>query len=253
MVKLDRSRQHARLLIMLERVAEALEYGGVGYVISHGTLLGAVRHGGFIPWDDDVDLHVAAEDMVLALTVLEERLPAEFRVMHQRRCGVPWDVDIRVVDQRTRLEGTNSRERMGLYIDLLEMPRIGSWGRAWYGVMKAVRNQSRRLSAGRKCSGPLCMSLRGIGKGAELGAWLSRGFPGAKRRVVNDRLVGGKHPESAIFPAVHLPFESLSLPAPQDYDRVLRDLYGNYQKLPAVNQRKSHYAGVYWDDEGASS
>lgn len=53
---------------------------GLKYYADWGTLLGAVRHQGFIPWDDDVDISLKRADYIKLLSVLKKELPAHYRV-----------------------------------------------------------------------------------------------------------------------------------------------------------------------------
>ena len=55
-------RQQLRMFEMLQYIDTVCKNHGIRYWLCSGTLLGAVRHGGFIPWDDDVDIEMLRED-----------------------------------------------------------------------------------------------------------------------------------------------------------------------------------------------
>ncbi|CAE8603704.1 unnamed protein product, partial [Polarella glacialis] len=59
-----------RLLAMLQAIDERLEKAGITYWVTGGTLLGAIRHGGFIPHDDDLDIELLEEDLPRAQVAL---------------------------------------------------------------------------------------------------------------------------------------------------------------------------------------
>lgn len=63
-------RGNLQFLLAVERFLQAQ---GMGYFLDYGTLLGAVRHGGFIPWDDDLDIAMNREDFNRLLKILEKR------------------------------------------------------------------------------------------------------------------------------------------------------------------------------------
>ena len=60
------------ILIIIDRICKK---HGIKYWISDGTLLGAVRHGGFIPWDDDLDIQMMRKDFKHFIKIISEELP----------------------------------------------------------------------------------------------------------------------------------------------------------------------------------
>lgn len=69
-----------RMLEILKVVDRICREHDIPYWLSCGTLLGAVRHGGFIPWDDDMDIEVRKEDYKRLLKVLEKELPENYAI-----------------------------------------------------------------------------------------------------------------------------------------------------------------------------
>ena len=66
---------HTLLLGLLFRFEKLCKAGGIDYYATGGTLLGAVRHGGFIPWDDDIDVIIRREDYQKLLSFFEKNMP----------------------------------------------------------------------------------------------------------------------------------------------------------------------------------
>lgn len=72
----------------------------IQYFAEWGTLLGTIRHGGFIPWDDDMDIMMKREDYNRFLQVVKTDLPEGYHVMNYRNDGDYWDVMSRVVNSK---------------------------------------------------------------------------------------------------------------------------------------------------------
>ena len=72
---IDIKRVQKRLLEIGKNIATILESNNIPYIITFGTLLGAVRHGGFIPWDDDFDFFLFDDIYDKAIELLRKNLP----------------------------------------------------------------------------------------------------------------------------------------------------------------------------------
>ena len=70
----------ATKLKMLAAVDDICMRHGIRYYVDYGTLLGAARHRGFIPWDDDIDISMLREDYNRALPILRQELPETYEV-----------------------------------------------------------------------------------------------------------------------------------------------------------------------------
>lgn len=71
----DLRRAQLVMLDILDHVVKILDKHNIKYWLEGGTLLGAVRHGGFIPWDDDLDIDIYKSDLKKTIKVLETELP----------------------------------------------------------------------------------------------------------------------------------------------------------------------------------
>ncbi len=72
----------AAQLEVLQKIIAICEKYNLTYYVYWGTLLGTVRHHGYIPWDDDIDIALKGEDYVKFLSVAQQELPAEYRVLN---------------------------------------------------------------------------------------------------------------------------------------------------------------------------
>lgn len=128
---------------LLEEFADICESHGLSYYLAYGTLIGAARHQGFIPWDDDVDVMMPRKDFEILFSEFNGwRLRDTSQFVHCRNetCRFPF---ARIMDTRTLVdeEYSEGEEELGAWIDIFpldDMPldadklfkRIGYWNTA---------------------------------------------------------------------------------------------------------------------------
>ncbi|RFA28552.1 hypothetical protein CAI21_11840 [Alkalilimnicola ehrlichii] len=239
---------HRILFDMLATVDAILARHRIRYMVGFGTLLGAVRHRSFIPWDDDVDICVLQEDLPRAIACLSNELPPHFAVLGRGEDSFGWDVDVRVRDCRTvviepgQTVGDNAAAgARGLFVDVMAVPAIKPLTRLNYTLerqllawMAADGRRVIRKAVGR----PILMLLQLLALG--LAQW-----PAKRKRLISDRWLGGLYAEQAVFPLAEVHIEGRRFPAPSCFHQVLSDLYGDYMKPPSDVDRKRHFVECY--------
>ena len=95
-------RTWAAELEVLARVDEICQKYGLTYYVFYGTLLGAVRHGGFVPWDDDVDIAMKREDYNKFLEVAPVELPVDYVILNNYM--EEWDNSITKISNSRRFD-----------------------------------------------------------------------------------------------------------------------------------------------------
>lgn len=224
---------------------------GLRYWIDSGTLLGAMRHGGFIPWDDDADVCMPREDMLRLRDILLHEEHHEHYVLQCRATDPghtnPWVV---LRDKRSfywhtdGLLSEHDKRYRGLQVDIFPMEE---------GVSQPLHRMAAQLHR-RLLLNP-ALQRRGFG-------WLRPMAPalwGMLTRVVypvfrrmGRRLSDGdwekgygipfesRHPKDDIFPLSTVAFEDVTLACPARPDKYLTAMYGAWEDLPQEHQCQGH-------------
>ena len=236
--------QQRRMLDILLHINGVCSKYGIKYWLSSGTLLGAVRHGGFIPWDDDLDIEMLREDFCKFIEVFEDS--DEF-VLQTRKTDRYYMLPFAKVRDRYSLldeMGNNlNYKHKGLFVDIFcleESPRFAYVG---YGVAMHLMLQLQRGRSGGFVRAMTTLNKRLFYGSVYLLRPLLRLLP-CKR--LNHLYGCGprwrcRHIES-IMPLSSVEFEGHTLPAPHDTDAYLSQMFGDYMALPNLNKLKIHNA-----------
>lgn len=117
------------ILDVLHRICDK---NGLHYTLFYGTLLGAVRHGGFIPWDDDIDILMPREDYERFASVWREEAPKGYCLLEEK-CTMDYTNNFMKVvkDQTTFLQREDDREKKfhkGIFVDIFPCDRVAPAG-----------------------------------------------------------------------------------------------------------------------------
>ena len=265
MKEITPSRLKELQLGILDTVAEFCTAHGINYWLNAGTLLGAVRHRGYIPWDDDVDLAMLRRDY--------DKFMAEFNGSNSRYKFVCYENDPesfthfgKVLDTSTVLyEPDEKGEKLSVYIDIFPMDNAPDDVSARERMFRR-RNVLYVCNLGRKLPVFLTPTRGGILR--RLCVYAFRGvlrvFPRyyfVKALVRNAKRFAGADTEYfGDFTGTHnaamrrdlaenitrLEFEGKKYNAPAGYEEWLRKLFGDYMRLPAPEKRAStHFFRAY--------
>lgn len=240
---------------MLACFVNICEKIGVKYFVLGGTLLGAVRHSGFIPWDDDVDVCMLREDYEQFIAQAAAYLPDYYFLQtHQTDPQYPNNF-AKLRDSRTTYIETsakNLRINHGVYIDIFPMDYYPEgFAAKIYEIKK--RLLSRRINS--------VYYLPDMGVKARLSGIVARSlYPDLEKAIAKreklfssyrntSRLVNnsGAWSEKEIIPVqwfegeTELTFEGIKVKAPAKYDQWLSFVYGDYMSLPPEAERTGHH------------
>ena len=240
------------LLEIMEDVDRAFRECGVEYTLAYGTLLGAVRHKGFIPWDDDVDI-IMLESDEKKLDEICSHLP-EGKYFLQRTLSVDWANSFYKLKMNgtTAIEESHLGTRMhhGLFIDIFIARPCPPPGlrRKLFWCLEYMR-RGNRLLCFRNCGKPrrdwlqailYWMYRRNLG--------LCRFISGKNTKYVHlDEPTGERQvfERSDLVGMIDLEFEGKMFESVRDYDRWLTVVFGDYMQLPPEEDRVGTHLIAY--------
>lgn len=252
---------------ILKKTAEFCDANGLQYFLSGGTLLGAVRHQGFIPWDDDIDIEMPRPDYNRLLELSGGRLGEFYEVTVFENNPSHARLFMRITDSRTIYEHKyyQKKYRVGLGIDVFPMDGIPEDPADYEEYFRSIRRLKKEFalsqSAPFKSTDPfraLVKTLasiparikgrerlyREIMKRVEQYPYENSSCVGITTGVYLEKEI---HPKEDWLPVKEVRFEGESFHAPACYENYLRQLYGNYMELPKEEDRiRRHAFLVYW-------
>ena len=196
---------------MLRIVCRTLDENGLEYWLDYGTLLGAVRHKGYIPWDDDLDIAMTRKDYDVAYKILPEEL---------KKYGIA------VTEPNDERIGI-SIWKAGLIMDIFPLDNVDECSVKSYDELRDKTIEFRKYYVkNRKL--PLSV-LRA--KRHEMIGIPSENNPLWYHNVefCADRTV---HSNNSIFPLKEMSFEGHLFKVPNDCHSYLTELYGDYMSMP---------------------
>lgn len=251
---------------ILKKVADICEKIGIRYCLIYGTLIGAIRHKGFIPWDDDLDIMMPRPDYERFLIYFKEH-QSEFHHLElfnrKENANYPYMIS-RISDSRYQIEMDNEEPYgMGVFIDIYPFDGLGNTkAEAIKYGMKGDRLSSLCYQATRAhfsienttsffrklIKFPVYKISKCIGKDYFQTKLMKleniKNYDSSKYVGCVTWLSGG---EKDIFPrewfdeTILWPFEDSLFRIPKHYDQILKHIYENYMQLPPKEEQIGHH------------
>ena len=241
-----------RILDILTEIDKVCRKHDINYWLDWGTLLGAVRHGGFIPWDDDIDISMPSADLKRFIEIAPKELP-DHLFMQTRSTDPSYRMSFAKVRDLnsffvTQHEDFTRDYKKGLYVDIFEMvpfptvnKKVLKFVMHWYKKIYffySVKNDVTLKNHIAALVFPIMIlgldvlwGLLNLGKKDRLG--LEKRFS-----------PGVSYARNMVFPLKEITFEGRTFLCPAHPEQCLTEAYGDYMKIPPEEKRVTHIIHV---------
>lgn len=244
-------------LDLLQKTAEFCEDHGLSYFLCGGTLIGAIRHKGYIPWDDDIDIAMPRPDY--------ERFMQTFNRPGNYYQVVNLDTDpaymyafAKVYDNRTVFKELHYSGEVGVNIDLFPVDGVNEVAQIRKIMLLRKFLHTKRANYYKRTVSKMVINT--IGKlvllpfsAHRIARWIDNearkyAFGSLPQAGVIINPVGlGEMVDKSVFDShVYEEFEGRKYRVPIGYDAWLKSIYGDYMQLPPVEHRVPHHTYQAW-------
>ena len=245
-------------LLVLDEVRRVCRLLSMDFYLAYGTLLGAVRHKGFIPWDDDIDIWMFRKDFDIFVEKFNSLCHPDFRLwFYTNMEDYPFNMP-KVCYLKTEIREKNMKriEGIGIWVDIFPIDYLSEESKA--ATQRLVQLEKQRwmgLYRQSNMSGRLKLFFYGLfSKDVSLA---DRKHPASYytkqihalhactqehdqvRSPTSVNSYGLFYDASAFDSVLEVPFEDRTYPIPAGYDSLLRTVYHDYLQIPPKSKQNS--------------
>lgn len=250
---------------ILKHIKEVCDANSINYYLAYGTVIGAVRHKGFIPWDDDIDIYMPREDFNKFLDVISKE-QSHYKIM-----SIDTDPEYphpltKLVDTRTKMDWHIVKHKVsyGIWVDIYILDNVPDDD-------AELRRFQRKLNFYQKCyehalynmhihslksllsNIGLCWTkLFGPRFFAEKMYRMSPRYNNIETKRFAPSAFTAQSRAQAVLrkdilgKGVDMSFECVMYRVPEKTDEYLRHFYNDYMKLPPVEKRVSNHTADFY-------
>lgn len=246
-------------MMIMDDIHQFCENNQLTYFLSSGTLLGAVRHGGYIPWDDDIDIHMPRESYDIFLTTYP-RSNSRYTLVDRKNDKGFSHTYAKVIDNKTYvIEEPRTDYETGLWVDVFPVDGIPD-NKFLRKSISFIRRICTNVVSHKTKMKDRRLSISSLYACLPLSANMAISFYSSILRLFsNSQFVcnlsdGGPKsldhcfPRKCISSAVDIKFEDRIYKTMIGYETYLEKSYGNYMELPPEDKRVAHQYTVQIKD-----
>ena len=272
MTDLELKQYKDKLLTILTKFIEICEEHNLSYFCACGTVIGAIRHKGYIPWDDDIDVYMPQEDYYKFLQIGCNYEGYETISIHDSKHLATF---AKFYDSNTTLwELKQIPFVYGVYIDVFPLYTTSGDKDAFFKSYTKLRKLQRKyqMAQFKPSFSDIISSVRNKNKKMIIKNIVSLFVPSfmsglyRKEIIVFEKIVTEMENDGQYYASyygdywrkelfekkwfeeyVEVPFENISVRVCKGYEEYLGHLYGDYMKLPPVDKQITHHYHYYMD------
>lgn len=251
-------------LDLLQKTADFCEHNGLRYFLCGGTLIGAIRHKGYIPWDDDIDIAMPRPDYERFIKIFNK--PDNYCQVVSLESNPDYACSFaKVYDNRTVLKELHYQGlHYGVYIDVFPADGVKSVMQVHkikilHRLLNTKKANFSRRTISKKIINTFGKLLLLPFSAHQIATWMdnvARRYPlGSVPRagVIANPFGPGEIVDKSVFDSeIYKEFEGHQFRVPIGYDTWLRSVYGDYMQLPPVEHRVTHHTFEAWWIEGVN-
>lgn len=260
---------HKINLDMAKHFSDFCTAHGLTCYLCGGGCIGAVRHKGFIPWDDDLDFFMPREDYEKLYSLWKRDDRSRYKIEKSDKSSIDGNIFVTIRDSETTLIKPYQQDMdivHGVVLDILPLdgyPKSG-FARKMQMIHALIYSLFCAQTVPENHGGVAALGskvLLGLfkSKGVRYKIWRSAERKMTKYKIAEcdaiTELCSGpgymkmKYPKEAFERAIFVDFEDTKLPIPVGYDTYLKTAFGDYMKLPPKEKQVSHHDVVKLDCE----